>query len=216
MIQSLDDLILFLRGYHRYDAPADSSLIPPEFPPQLDTFYSELSGLIEAPPSPGHRQRTPFSSQDSIHRMEDIRYAEEMVEFSSENQGNWTCRCPFFEDDPPVYSNAEETWGDRPGFQIVCESLTHFLTTLALQETVMGSSNLIAIHENEAAEKYISDLPPLWLDGIYVFGEPSHQFYWLEELKMIAMNYSGNGLWIGSSNEGIFEELPCDLKFEAM
>jgi len=216
MIESLEELVLFLRRYHCYTVPADSSLIPPEFPPQLDKFYSELGGLIEVLPSPENNHRAPFSGQDSIRPIEAIRYVDEMVEFADENQGNWSCRCPFSKDDPPVYSNAEETWGDRTGFHIVCESLTHFLTTLALQETVMGSSILLAVDENAASEKFVSSLPPIWLDGIYVFGEPSHQFHFSDEFDMLAMSYEGNGLWFGSNDLDLCKKLPDHLMYSEL
>jgi hypothetical protein len=95
VIQTLDDLVAFLRRFHSYDAPADSSRIPPEFPPSLATFYSELGGLVDVMPCPENQHRAPLAAQDAFTPLDRIKYIDNMVEFAWENQGNWSARCSF-------------------------------------------------------------------------------------------------------------------------
>src|SRR5262249_29934764 len=115
---------------------------------------------------------------------------------------------------PPVYSNAADSWDTvRRGFVVVCDSLAHFLTTLCLQEAVMGCRNLAALDtDRPPAEALAVPLEPLWLDGYYVAGEPDHQFYVSPERDLLIMDRAG--LWIGSPTRKAAELVGAGVNFE--
>ncbi|TXS79610.1 hypothetical protein EAO76_02485 [Streptomyces sp. sk2.1] len=70
-------------------------------------------------------------------------------------------------------------------------SLEQFLTSFVLQETVFGCRNLATTSEPAALP---DQSIPLWLDGWYVFEEPSHSF-WSVDSALVA-DISGTR-WIG-------------------
>ena len=209
IISNLNDLVGFLRRFHAYDKPSDSSCIPSEFPPSLATFYSELGGLIDIEPSIENSHRAPLAAQDAFTPLERIEYVDDMVEFAWENQGNWSARCSFDPNDSKVYSNAAESWGEGSGFEPVCDSLSHFITTLALQEAVMSCPNLVSTGVDEISKAIDAKVDSLWLNGHFVYGEPTHDFYYDLEHDMIAMNWGG--IWIGSHNSSFRNLLKSDI-----
>jgi hypothetical protein len=80
---------------------------------------------------------------------------------------------------------------------MVCESLNDFLTTLCLQEAVMSCPNLAAvITDRKPAEIVGGELRSLWMQGKYVFGDPSHDFYATSDEDVLVMDYAG--IWVGS------------------
>jgi hypothetical protein len=139
-----------------------------------------------------------------------------MFEFAWENQGNWSARCPVGLPDPPVYSNAADSWDTvQRGFVLVCDSLAHFLTTLCLQEAVMGCRNLTALHtDRPAAEVLTVPLEPLWLDGHYVAGEPDHQFFVSPDRDVLVMDWAG--VWFGSQSREAAELVVSGVKVQVL
>jgi hypothetical protein len=201
MIASIADLIAFLKRFHRHwldDPSLDPALLPPNLPPGLAAIYRELGALIEIEQGPDNDWRAPFAAQDALMPVGQFKWVEGMVEFAWENQGNWSARCPVGLPDPPVYSNAADVWEEvRRGFAIVCESLNHFLTTLCLQEAVMGSRNLVALHTDRPPDQVLSvPLRPLWLNGYYVAGKPDHLFFVSLKQDVLVMDWAG--VWVGS------------------
>ena len=203
MIETFDDLIDFLQRFHRSLSESPQlvpSAIPTDLPWPLAVLYRELGALVEIEPSRSNDHRAPFSAQDAIMPLSRLKRIDGMVEFACENQGNWTCRCQLGEPDPPVYSNAAEAFGEGHGFEVVCDSLSHFLATLALQEAVMSCPIKLAAHEKTASE-VIGDPPPaIWLNGVYVFTEPTHNFYFDQDRDLLVMEYAG--VWLGSHTDG--------------
>jgi len=211
MIQTFDDLIAFLHLFHKpWGDHLPSANIPEDLPPPLYRMYSEFGSLIDMD---GTSARRPFATQDGLASTKHLKRIDDMYEFAWENQGNWSCRTPIGLDDPPVYSDSRDVWEDGPpkGFQLVCDSLEHFLTTLCLQEAVMGCPNLVALHGNDVQRVFACGIKPLWLNGIYVDGDPSHQFYTCPGTGIIAMNGSG---WIGSHADDIATNLIPNTKFQ--
>ncbi len=206
MITSIEDLVAFLKRFHRHwlaDPRLDSWLIPSDLPPPLATIYRELGALVDIHQGPENDWRCPFHTQDSLTPLSRIKRVDGMIEFAWENQGNWSARCPTDLLDPPVYSDARDVW-DTPasGFVVVCDSLAHFLTTLCLQEAVMGSPNLAVLHTDRRPEDVLSgQLTPLWLDGYLVNGEPDHHFYVSPDQDVLVMEWTG--LWIGSLSKKV-------------
>jgi hypothetical protein len=203
MIRSIDDLVGFLKRFHRgwLDDPSlGPSLIPPDVPEGLATIHRELGALVEIEDS---RNRAPFASQDCLMPLSRLKRVDGMLVFSWENQGNWSCRCQPGEPDPPVYSNAADAWNEEQrGFVVVCNSLNHFLITLCLQEALYSCRNLIAIEGHPRPEEAITErLAPLWLGGWYVNTGPSHDFFVTSDHEVLVMNYAG--VWIGSPSRSV-------------
>lgn len=201
MITSIGDLVDFLKRFHRHwlgDPSLDPAIIPDDLPPGLATIYRELGALIEIDPGPGNEWHAPFATQDALMPVTRLKRVDGMVEFAWENQGNWSARCPVGLFDPPVYSNAADSWNTvRQGFMVVCESLNHFLTTLCLQEAVMGCRNLVALRTDQPPDQVLTfALQPLWLNGYYVAGEPDHQFFVSADEDTLVMDWGG--LWAAS------------------
>jgi hypothetical protein len=196
MIKSIADLVAFLKRFHRHwlvDPSLVPSLIPPDLPDGLATIYREFGALIEIDQYP-----SPFATQDALVPASRLKSVDGMVEFAWENQGNWSVRCPLGRPDPPVYSNAADVWqAEQRGFVIVCDSLNHFLTTLCLQEAVMGCGNLLALHTDQPPDHVLTvPLRPLWLNGYYVAGEPDHQLFVSDDQDLLVMDWAG--VWVGS------------------
>jgi hypothetical protein len=218
MIESIDDLIVFLKHFHRHlleDPSLPPEQIPDDLPEGLAKIYRELGGLIDLEyPHP-----RPFATQDTLVSVKDLERVDEKIEFAWENQGNWIVRCPSNQKDPPVYSNADDVWEDgQKGFVVVCESLNHFLITLCLQEAVMGSINFASTWTDNILEKTIAagNFQPLWLNGHYVFNEPSHNFYISQDRDILIMDRQGEGIWIGSQTRTVRNIFPPDIDFEIM
>jgi hypothetical protein len=201
MIRSIEDLVAFLKRFHQHwlDDPAlDPALIPADLPPGLAMIYRELGALVEIEPGPDNNWRAPFDTQDALTPVSLLKRVDGMVEFAWENQGNWSARCPIGHPDPPVYSNAADVWNTpKQGFVVVCESLNHFLTTLCLQEAVMGCRNLVTLRtERPPDQALIVSLQPLWFDGCYVNRDPDHDVFASLDGDVLVLDWVG--LWVGS------------------
>jgi hypothetical protein len=203
-IESFDDLISFLRHFHRgwMDDPSlEADEVPDDLPEPLGRLYREFGALIEIAQDRSNDHRPPFGAQDALCQIDRLKRFEGMVEFAWENQGNWAARAPLDAFDPPVYSNSVEEWEPpQSGFQIVCPLLTRFLTTFCLQEAVMSSRYLGALDWAPLEEKISCELAPLWLRGPYVGDVPLHDFYHVPGHDIIVMDHHID-LWIGSTNE---------------
>jgi hypothetical protein len=214
MIESIDDLIVFLKHFHRNlleDPSLPPEMIPNDLPEGLAKIYRELGSLVELI----DEHPAPFATQDALMPVGRLNRIDGMIEFSHENQGNWSVRCLSNQKDPQVYSNAADVVSDRRGFVVVCESLNHFLITLCLQEAVMGSRNLGTVQTDNIVEKTIEGekLKSLWIDGYYVFGEPSHNFYVSQNLDVLVMDYGD--VWVGSSHR-LKDLTRRDISFESV
>jgi hypothetical protein len=201
LIASISDLISFLKFFHRDlrdDPTLDPALIPGDLPHGLAMIYRELGALVEVEPGRENEWRAPFAAQDALLPVGHLKRIDGMVEFAWENQGNWSARYPVDLPDPPVYSNAPDLWGTvRRGFVRVCDSLDHFLTTLCLQEAVMGCRNLASLETDQPPDRVLTmPLQPLWLNGHYVSGEPDHQFFVSRERDVLVMDWAG--IWVAS------------------
>jgi hypothetical protein len=219
VITSIADLVAFLKRVHRHwldDPSLDSGLIPADLPPGLATIYRELGALVEIKQGPRNHWRAPFATQDALLPISRLKRVKGMVEFAWENQGNWSARCPVGQQDPPVYSNAADSWDEvRRGFVVVCQSLNHFLTTLCLQEAVMGCRYLAAVGTNQPTDQILTvPLRPLWLDGCYVANEPDHQFFASLDGDTLVMDWAG--LWVGSPVHHVAGLVPPGVKIKVL
>jgi hypothetical protein len=199
MIESIEDLIVFLKHFHRNlleDPSLPPESIPNDLPDGLAKIYRELGGLVDLI----DENPAPFATQDVLMPVSRLNRIDGMIEFSHENQGNWSVRALSNQKDPQVYSDSADAVSERRGFVVVCESLNHFLITLCLQEAVMGSHNLATVRTDNIIKKTLvgEELEPLWLNGYYVFNEPSHNFYVSQNRDVLVMDYGDT--WIGSSS----------------
>ncbi len=86
MISTFDDLIAFLRRFHRSlsDSPGLAT-VPGDLPDGLARIYREFGSLIDMPDGP-------FNGQDVLFAAKHLEREDGMLVFSMENQGNWSCR----------------------------------------------------------------------------------------------------------------------------
>lgn len=196
MIYTIDDLMVFLKRFHHRwleilgleTFGIDPKLIPADLPPGLATLYRELGALIGI--SKRTYQRSPFNAQDCLLPIDRLEKIDGFWKFSVENSGNWTCRCASDESDPPVYSDAEDTWNEpSKGFQIVRDSLNDFLITLCLQEATLSAEWSVEVPIGVTHEAlFLSQTSPLWLHGSYVDPEITHDFFHIPGENVLVMS----------------------------
>jgi hypothetical protein len=205
MIESIDDLIVFLKHFHRNlleDPSLPPEQIPNDLPEGLSKIYRELGGLVNLVQHP-----SPFGTQDQLIPVRQLQRVDGMVKFCWENQAVWSARCPINEKDPQVYSDRSESWNGwnvEEEFVIVCDSLNHFLTTLCLQEAICGSLNFASVNGTENILEAIIDkekFQPLWLDGKYVDSDWLKNFYVSEDRDILIMDHG----WVGSQTRPLVD-----------
>jgi uncharacterized protein (TIGR02996 family) len=212
-ITTIEGLVHFLREFHRFwmESPhLDSANISDDLPHGLSLVYRELGALFKI-----KSERTPFAAQDALLPPKRLKRIKGMVEFAWENQGNWSCRCPLQQEDPPVYSNAADVW-DSParGFQKVCDSLSHFLITLTLQEAVMSAPCLVAVRGTTPQEVLKVTGRPLWIGGQYVDSRPERDFFAIPENDVLIMDWAG--LWLGSHTDAAVHAVKPGVKYNRL
>jgi uncharacterized protein (TIGR02996 family) len=215
-ITAIEDLVYYLREFHKSwsDSPGlDPASLPPDLPPGLALIYRELGALTEI-----EAERPPFSAQDQLVTPNRIRHVGDMVEFAWENQGNWSCRFPAEAGvaDPPVYSDAADVWqSPSRGFQKVCDSLNHFLTTFCLREAVFSAPCLVSFRGNHQPHKVLrAACRPLWSAGRFVSGEPDHIFYDVPGQDVLVMEASG--LYLGSHSEAALRAIRKGIRYNRL
>lgn len=217
MIRGLADLVSYLHAFHGSWSASPglpASDVPADLPDALATLYREFGALIALEPTADGGHRTPFGTQDALVPVHRLKRIDGMVEFAWENQGNWSCRSPLGPGDPPVFSNAATLW-DEPtsGFQRVCDSLSHFLVTLSLQEAVMSAPCLFQFADDApVTDAFAPQRTPLWLQGHYVFGDPSHSFFELSGEDVLIMEYAG--VWVASHSEYVLSLVNPGIRLE--
>ena len=204
MIETFDDLLVFVKAHYRDVFAEFRGEVAPKVPVPavLARLYSELGVFFERQSYPDDgSERHFFATQDSLAGPREVKVVAEFLEIAIENQGNWTVRCDQEGEDPCFYSDAWEVFGEAEGFLKQSVPLSHFLTTIILQEMVMSSVCVLGLKQEEPQPALKVPVEPLWLDGRYVFDEPSHQFYYSREHRMLAMNYQGG--WVAGESKEI-------------
>jgi hypothetical protein len=189
MIESIDDLIIFLKHFRRNLLP-DPSLpperIPAYLPEGLAKIHREFGRLcgVEHPNS--------FGTQDTLAHVSQLQQIDGMVEFCWENQACWSARCPVNQKDPPVYSDYSDYvngWNVEGDFVVICESLNHFLITFCLREAFFfGSRNSVDVENADNILETIIErekFQPLWLDGKYLDSNWLSNFYISEDRDIL-------------------------------
>ena len=213
MITSIENLSSFLHSYHKLwgeDFSLDIGNVEVNIPAVLQIFYSKIGGLTLVKDKLANGNRTPLSAQDYIASPNEVKSIGGEVEFIWENQGNFSVRTSSDGEDPVVYSNWLYVVGESDlEYSIVCDTLSHFLITFSLQEAVMSSKYLSTIGVSSVTQINIA-LEDLWLNGFYVCGEPTHNFYYSVELECIIMKLDKE-IWIGSNSNRIDNFLDSSL-----
>lgn len=122
-----------------------------------------------------------FSHQDALKSLDNLKSAEDgKISFLVENQGNWNCRTLSEGEDPPVWCNGghlDEAGHFFRGDQLVCDSLSRFLTTFVLRELTFGSH--LCLWDEGLSARFASERDaalPVWAGGPYV-SEADQDFY---------------------------------------
>ena len=215
MIATFNDLIEYLREYHRALLPSPSlsdDIIPSDLPRPLAALYRELGGLVDLQSRDFEGHGAPFATQDVLLPLGRLKRIDSMIEFAWENQGNWSCRCALREEDPAVLCNWDDFTAGSTEYHPVCDSLSHFLTTLSLQEAVMSAPSLLEVEGKKAAQVLTPILRPIWLNGKYVFDEARHNFYEIPGRDILVMEFSG--VWVASHSNVPLTYLRADAHFQ--
>jgi hypothetical protein len=213
MIRTLPELFAFLHHWHAPWLPQAQSCAMPSLPmpAPLAALYAEFTPLIAIRPSQRNAHRAPFATQDHLMCPTGLTMTGEMLAFAVENQGNWSARCATTGDNPPVYSDAALMWedpdtdtgdgdGDGDGFSLAGPSLSHFLTTLCLQEACMSAPHLVACGTGDAPDLHAvlsADPQPLWLHAQLVHGPNTHQFHHLPAQGVLVMQ-AQDTVWVAA------------------
>ncbi|MDH6279434.1 hypothetical protein [Prescottella agglutinans] len=157
-----------------------------DLPASLPSALRELYAFAGRWPSRDPEEHLPDSpmilqQQDVLVRAADLSTNGAAIDFLCENQDSWTCRVAASTDASAVFSNAHWMWDDvdMDDYVELAPTLEHFLTSFVLQETVMGCRNLVVAEDATAlgASGLTDRATPLWLQGWYVFDEPTHSFW---------------------------------------
>ncbi len=112
---------------------------------------------------PGGTWESIFSHQDHLAPFEFLQEKNGKLVFGWENQGAWLMATELSGEDPPVFIAVD----DGP-FQPFCESLSQFLVTFCLHESVFGAPSLSPVEDLGSTNNANGKIPiPLWLDAPY-------------------------------------------------
>lgn len=200
----MPDLLAFIEqwaGSLRPGYGLDEAAIPASLPQALRSLYRAAGRWPSLDRSDAAGQDCGlFGAQDALLPPARLRYGNGKITFLMENQGNWICQVEADGDASPVYSNAAGLWEDgitEP--EIVHPSLPHFLVTYCLQELVFGAP-YAGTWSGDLQDPSLSVfLQPVWINGSYVFKEPSHSFYLCGD-GLLLMDYFGD-VWYGALHE---------------
>ncbi|MCQ4087048.1 hypothetical protein [Saccharibacillus sp. JS10] len=205
--QTMERLKAFIckwAGPSRPEYGVRSDSLPSDLPAVLKDFYTFAGNwpnpAYEAALQPNGSRTKLFEAQDRWLEPQFLTRQNDRITFLLENEGQWSCEVNAGQNDSPVYSDAAMLWNDRlEESEIVCPSISHFLTTFCLQELVFGSRYFGKLEGGLDPALFRESLHPLWLDGYYVFKEPSHSFYVCGDNLLIMDYYSD--VWYGSLEE---------------
>ena len=188
MISDIRQAVDFIADWHGIAKGFDNA-VDARIPLPLRTVYTAFRNQIGETIRPGTGPL--LSTNDHLTPYESLVLEGDTFEFCFENQGIWSCRCPIEVSDGPVISNAPAMWdAAATGYTEVCDSLDHFLTTFVLQETVLSSEYLYSCNPDAAAAFVKSECNDVWVDGEYIYREPTHSFYLYSETYLL-MKYRG-------------------------
>lgn len=155
-----------------------------------------------------HYWDTLLGNQDCLIKFEDLFIRDGKLVFVSENQGVWQVGTDSQGDDPPVWTKSD----DGP-WQLLDDSLTRYLVTFVLHETVFGCRYFVAaddvIGQLTEAGMHVS---PLWLNHPYPAcfdSNPGHRisFHVANGSYLIMNNH-----WCGTNEESPSHALPSMIE----
>ncbi len=198
MITTIDDLVAFLKRFHRLPGSVPPAApISADLPDALATIHREFGGLIEGQPFGG-----PFSTQDRLCPVGDLTPVDGRIGFAGENQGVWTAWCPTGAGDPfvTIHVDADRRPTDVP--------VSHFLITLCLQEAVLSCPNHGCIESDDGdtpADLLTVSFVPVWLDERTAQDETdeTHDFWATPAGDVLVMRWGDNGIWVGSPSRPV-------------
>lgn len=150
---------------------------------------------------PGGTWESIFSHQDHLAPFECLQEKDGKLIFAWENQGVWVLATDRTGEDPPVYLAVD----DGP-FQLFTNSLSQFLVTFCLHESVFGAASLSAVDDLRSTNTAHNKIPiPLWLDAPYPWAleEPSVVSFYLVDGCVLQMDS-----WCGGSRPKMDAQYP--------
>lgn len=157
LMLSLDKYLSMFWGDRKLDLQPDLAAIESKkLPLPLKYLYS----FVEKYPARNGRF---FNTQDGLYLNPGI-YQDRLL-FIAENQGVWHCGTEIEGNDPPVWVIENEK---DAAWQFVCNSLSRFLVTFILRESIFGSQYLYCDITIDDLRRHNLDIVPLW-NGVYAW-----------------------------------------------
>jgi hypothetical protein len=173
-----------------------------------------------------------LSHQDYLLLVDELTTADDgKLIFLRENQGVWDCRTFPKGDDPPVWcfgDHRDEQGQWFRGERVVCDSLSRFLVSFALQELTFGSR--LCLFDDGLTDLFRSESAaavPIWHGNFYVHGNDWSFLLWGDVLvfdhveePFMAANHP-TGIAFLEANQGtvdrvrIFQSFRWDLEVRA-
>lgn len=200
LMAELEKFILFWHGPRRarYGEP-ESALAAFPLPYPLKRLYAFAGRWPPSNPDYSRAANT-FCVQDALRPFSGLERSDDgKVVFLDENQGNWTCTTLPEGDDPPVWvEDVFEVYQQRR-WRLVTPSLSRFLVTFCLQESLFGATFCVS-DETFAAlfESSKGIAVPLWLNGPYAYSEGSN-FYLLHESVLVGVIHGS--IWVAANDD---------------
>ncbi len=201
LMDELEKFILFWHGPRRagYGEP-ESALATFPLPYPLKRLYAFAGRWPPSNPDYAAAANA-FCVQDALRPSSGLGRSDDgKVVFLDENQGNWTCATLPEGDDPPVWVEdvfevyRQGRWG------LVTPSLSRFLVTFCLQESLFGAKFCVSDETFTALfESSKASAVPLWLNGPYAYSEGTHNFYLLHESVLVGVIHGS--AWLAANDD---------------
>jgi hypothetical protein len=149
MIKNINDLYVFLANWYKGNSISfglPETEIPEFVPDILRNFYMNIGALTEEMPEIARysdQNNVPLAQQDCIMSPSELKLdTDGFIAFGWENQGNWTVAVRENSgDDIYLKGDNGENWDRYHKFTKCKSTLTDFLITQTLAETVILSAN---------------------------------------------------------------------------
>jgi hypothetical protein len=141
----------------------------------------------------------------SMHRVDDL------LVFAVENQGVWEVATLPEGHDPGVWISVDCSHrGPHPDWRKLDRSLSHFLVSFVLQESLLGS-DFVACHEN-AITKFRDagcDIRSIWIEGEYAWPNVRHSYFLIEGRILLRLDVGD--AWTDDNWYGFNDPEMCGL-----
>ena len=204
MIDSLQPLVTFLRGYHHKvgDGSLSDDLVPRDLPHPLRQIYLKFGKWT--------KPWSPLAAQNYLLPVEELVEEDGYICFLRENQNCWECWCRLGDDG--VYCDSESGRG-RKNAEQVHELIEQFLISHCLLEAVMSSPEIVYLHDFKPPNEVIPvSWQELYMRGRFVDALSPLDFYFAPDPGLMAMRTPLQDFWLATYERGLNAMLNEDIE----